>query len=198
MRVTWLGGSPPLVEPTSYFSFKEFAKFFLTHSKFCQKMRFEASQVMFWSLLCHKGSWKTYHKAIYRSYTAFWSRYKILACKVWACTESKILRVLKWERSLDFYSFTFSPPFLFLLFYLIFFPLSTGHLVGLILVGKVFWKAFRILELIKRKGKWEVKQDFHEIFLVNVTRFFAFFFFCPWLSCVHSGMIWKISSLCTR
>ena len=116
MRVTWLGGSPPLVEPTSYFSFKEFAKFFLTHSKFCQKMRFEASQVMFWSLLCHKGSWKTYHKAIYRSYTAFWSRYKILACKVWACTKSKILRVLKWERSLDFYSFTFSPPFLFLLF----------------------------------------------------------------------------------
>ena len=42
-------------------------------------------------------------------------------------------------------------------------------------MGKVFWKAFRILELIKRKGKWEVKQDFYEIFLVNVTRFFCLF-----------------------
>lgn len=28
MRVTWLGGSPPLVEPTFCFSFKKFAKFF--------------------------------------------------------------------------------------------------------------------------------------------------------------------------
>ena len=36
-----------------------------------------------------------------------------------------------------------------------------GHLVGFILVGKVFRKAFRILELDERKGRRVVEQDFH-------------------------------------
>ena len=49
------------------------------------------------------------------------------------------------------------------------------HLVGFILVGKVFKKAFRILELDERKGRWVVEQDFHGNFQVNVTWFFAFF-----------------------
>jgi len=39
---------------------------------------------------------------------------------------------------------------------------------------KVFGKAFRILGLDKRKGKWTVEQDFHGKFQVNVTGFFAF------------------------
>ena len=46
-----------------------------------------------------------------------------------------------------------------------------GHLVGFILVGK----AFRILGLDERKGRWVVEQDFHGNFQVNVTWFFAFF-----------------------
>ena len=50
-----------------------------------------------------------------------------------------------------------------------------GHLVGFILVGKVFRKAFRILGLAERKGRWVVEQDFHGNFRVNVTWFFAFF-----------------------
>ena len=49
-----------------------------------------------------------------------------------------------------------------------------GHLVGFILVGKVFRKAFRILELDERKGRRVVEQDFHVNFQVNVTWFFAF------------------------
>ena len=36
-----------------------------------------------------------------------------------------------------------------------------GHLVGFILVGKVLKKAFRILGLDERKGRWVVEQDFH-------------------------------------
>ena len=42
-------------------------------------------------------------------------------------------------------------------------------------MGKVFSKAFRILGLDGRKGRWVVEQDFHGSFQVNVTCFFAFF-----------------------
>ena len=42
-------------------------------------------------------------------------------------------------------------------------------------MGKVFKKAFRILGLGERKGRWAVKQDFHGNFQVNVTWLFAFF-----------------------
>ena len=50
-----------------------------------------------------------------------------------------------------------------------------GHLVGFILVGIVFRKAFRILGLGERKGRWAMEQDFHGDFQVNVTWFFASF-----------------------
>ena len=42
-------------------------------------------------------------------------------------------------------------------------------------MGKVVRKAIRILGLDERKGGWEVGQDFHGNFQVNVTWFFAFF-----------------------
>ena len=42
-----------------------------------------------------------------------------------------------------------------------------GPLVGFILVGKGFRRAFR-------KGRWVVEQDFHGNSQVNVTWFFAF------------------------
>ena len=44
-----------------------------------------------------------------------------------------------------------------------------------ILVGNTFKKAFRILGLDERKGRWGVEQDFHGNFQVNVTWFVAFF-----------------------
>ena len=49
------------------------------------------------------------------------------------------------------------------------------HLVGLIFVARVFRKAFRILGLGERKGRWVMEQDFHGDFQVNVTWFFASF-----------------------
>ena len=42
-------------------------------------------------------------------------------------------------------------------------------------MGIVFRKAFRILGLGERKGRWAMEQDFHGDFQVNVTWFFAFF-----------------------
>ena len=70
--------------------------------------------------------------------------------------------------------FAFSPPLFFHFSCLIFFSLA-GHLVGFILVGRVFRKAFRILGLGERKGRWAMEQDFHGDFQVNVTWFFASF-----------------------
>ena len=42
-------------------------------------------------------------------------------------------------------------------------------------MGKVVRKAFRILELDERKGRWVVEQDFHGNFHVDVTFFLVFF-----------------------
>ena len=40
-------------------------------------------------------------------------------------------------------------------------------------MGIVFRKAFRILELGERKGRWAMEQDFHGDFQVNDTWSFA-------------------------
>ena len=42
------------------------------------------------------------------------------------------------------------------------------HLIGFILVGTVFGKAFRIFGLDERKGRWVLEHDFSENFWVNV------------------------------
>ena len=54
-----------------------------------------------------------------------------------------------------------------------------GHLVGFILVGKALRKAFRILGLGERKGRWVVEQDFHGNFRVKITWFLMPFLQCP-------------------
>ena len=56
--------------------------------------------------------------------------------------------------------FAFSPLLFFRFCCLIFFSLA-GHLVGFILVGKVFRKAFtcRIFGFDERNGRWVVEQD---------------------------------------
>ena len=71
------------------------------------------------------------------------------------------------------FTFCFSPLVSFFLPH--FFFSFAGHLVGFILVGKVFRKASRISGLDDRKGRWVVEQDFHGSFQVNVTWFLAFF-----------------------
>ena len=67
-------------------------------------------------------------------------------------------------------TFIFCFSLLFRISCLIFFSFA-GHVVGFILVGKVF----RISGLDERKGRWVVEQDFHGSFQVNVTWFLAFF-----------------------
>ena len=57
------------------------------------------------------------------------------------------------------FTFRFLSSLLFSLFLPHFFSLA-GHLVGFILVGRVFRKAFRILGLDERKGRWVLEQDF--------------------------------------
>ena len=76
------------------------------------------------------------------------------------------------------------------------FSLALGHLVGFILVAKVFSKVFRILRLDERKGRW-VGTRFSWRFSDQCYIVFCLFLWCPWLNYAHSGMVWKISSLCT-
>ena len=104
---------------------------------------------------------KTYHKAVYRSYTSRPSD-----------PDSKYQLVKFGHAQKAKFRFLSSP--LFSLFLPHFFSLA-GHLVGLILVGRVFRKAFRILGLGERKGRWVMEQDFHGDFPVDVTWFFACF-----------------------
>ena len=73
------------------------------------------------------------------------------------------------------FTFRFLSSLLFSLFLPPFFCSLAGHLVGFILVGRVFRKAFRILGLGERKGRWVMEQDFHGDFQVLVTWFFASF-----------------------
>ena len=67
--------------------------------------------------------------------------------------------------------FTFSPPLFFCFSCLIFFLL-----LGIYVVGFSFGKAFRILGLDERKGRWIVEQDFQRNFKVSVKLFFFFAF----------------------
>ena len=66
----------------------------------------------------------------------------------------------------------------------------------LISVGNVFVKAFRILGLDERKGRWVVEQDFRGNCRVKATWFLSY---SPTslLNHANSGMVWKISSPCT-
>ena len=106
---------------------------------------------------------KTYHKLVYRSYTSQPSdpdaKYQL----------AKFGHVQKAKFTFRFLSFP-----LFSLFLLIFFSLAE-HLVGFILMGRVFRKAFRALGLGESKGRWAMEQDFHGDLQVNLAWFFAFF-----------------------
>ena len=77
------------------------------------------------------------------------------------------------KQNFETFTFRFLSSLLFWLFLPDFFSLA-GHLVGFILVGKVFRKALRILGLDER-WRWVVEQDFHGNLQVNVTFFFPFF-----------------------
>ena len=133
----------------------------------------------------HCRAIKSLKKAIYRLYTLRPPDPDAKACEVRACAESKNFGGLKVKQQFDFYfSLSLLPPFW--LFLLILFSFA-GHLVGFILVGKVFWKAFRILELGERKCREVVKQDFTEIFISMLHGFLPF----SLVSLTELGSFWN-------
>ena len=145
--------------------------------KICGKTRFEASRVVFWSLLFYKDlklttklfTGRTLHGLLIQMA-------KLFACKVQACTGSKIFGFKKWHSSLDFY-FLLSLLPTFFTFLTSFCFSFAGDLVGFILLGKVFAKLVgSLIGSEERKGLSVVEQDFHGNFQVNVSWFFAFFF----------------------
>ena len=157
-------------------------------------MHFEASQAVLWALSCYKEL-----KLTTKPFTG------CILCSLQIQMQNVSLRSSGKRREQNFeiwglkvtqqswlLQFAFTPPLFFCHSSLIFFSLA-GHLVCFILVGKVFRKAFRILGLVGRKGKWVVELDFHGNFQVNVTWFFAFFSSVPeWIVLI---LVWFERSL---
>ena len=141
-------------------------------------MCFEASQVVFWSLSCYKEL-----KLTTNPFTGHTLHGLLIQMQNISLQSLGMRRKQNFEIGFGFKSdtavltftlFRFLSSPLFSLFLPYFFSLA-GHLVGFILVGNVFKKAFRILGLGERKGRWAMEQDFHGDFQVNVTWFFASF-----------------------
>ena len=107
-------------------------------------------------------------KPVYRSYTSRPSdpdaKYQL----------AKFGHGFKSDTAVLTFTFRFLSSLLFAFLASFFFSLA-GHLVGFILVRIVFRKAFRILGLGEKKGRWAMEQDFHGDFQFNVTWFFASF-----------------------
>ena len=78
-----------------------------------------------------------------------------------------------------FFPFFFSSPLHKFTFLAPFFFSFAGNSLSFTLLGIVFGKVFRILELDERKGRWVVKEDSHGNFWVNVTCFFCLFLQSP-------------------
>ena len=112
---------------------------------------------------------KTYHKAVCSLYTSQSSdpvaKYQL--AKFGHAQKEKL--GLKVTQQSWLLLFAFSPPLFFHFSCLIFFPFA-AHLVGFILVGKVF----RIVGLGERKSRWVVKQDFHGNFRSTLHGFLPF------------------------
>ena len=122
-------------------------------------MRFEASRAVFWSLSCYKELKLTIHP-----FTGCTLHDPLIQMQNITCS----LQSSDMRRKQNFTPLSLLPSFF--AFLASFFPFA-GHLVGFILVGKVFRKAVKILGLDERKGRWVVEQDFHEDFQGYVTCF---------------------------
>ena len=128
----------------------------------------EASRVVFWSLSCFKELKLTTNPFTGRTLHSLLIQMQNISLR-----SSGMRRKQNFD-SLDFYFSLSLLPSFFAFLADFFFPLA-GHLVGFILVGRVFRKAFRILGLGERKGRWVMEQDFHGDLQVNLAWFFAVF-----------------------
>ena len=149
-------------------------------------MRFEASRVVFWSLSCYKELKLTTNQFTGRALRGLLIQMQNMSLRSSGRKQNyEIVFGFKSDTAVLTFTFRFLSSPLFSRFLPHFFSLA-GHLVGFVSVGRVFRKAFRILGLGERKGRFS--GQWHMVF--------CFFLRCPWLNCSHSGMVWKISSLC--
>ena len=154
-------------------------------------MHFEASQAVFWSLSCYKEpklTIKPFKGCTLGRLLIQKQNVSLRSSGMHRKQNFEVVFGIKLTQQSWLLLFTFSPPLFCHFSCLIFFSLAV-HLVGFILVAKVFRKAFRILGLDERKGRWVVEQDFHGKFQVSVTGFFGLFLRCPWLNGANSGMV---------
>ena len=137
--------------------------------------------MVFWSLSCYKELKLTTNRFTGRTLGGLLIQMQNISLRssgMYRKQNFKIVFGFKSDTAVLTFTFRFlsSPLFTFLASFF-FSCWAFSRLI--ILVGKVFRKAFRILGLVERKGRWVVEQDFHGNFQVNVTWFFAFFLQCP-------------------
>ena len=115
-------------------------------------MRFEASRVVFWSLSCYKELKLTTNPFTGRTLHGLLIQMQNISLQSLGMHRKQNFDIVfgfKSDTAVLAFTFPFLSSPLFSLFLLIFFPLA-GHLVGFILMGTVFRKAFRILGLGER------------------------------------------------
>ena len=125
--------------------------------------------MVFWSLSCYKELKLTTNRFTGRTLGGLLIQMQNISLR-----SSGMRRKQNFDIVFGFKSDTAVLTFTFRFSCLIFFSLA-GHLVGFILVGIVFKKAFRILGLGERKGRWAVEQVFHGIFRSMLHGFLPFF-----------------------
>ena len=133
--------------------------------------------MVFWSLSCNKGLKLTTNRFTGRTLRGLLIQMQNISLRSSGMRRKQNFDIVfgfKSDTAVLTFTFRFLSSLLFSLFLPHFFSLA-GHLVGFNLVGRVFRKAFRILGLGERKGRWVMEQDFHGDFQVNVSWFFASF-----------------------
>ena len=133
--------------------------------------------MVFWSLSCYKELKLTTNRFTGRTLGGLLIQMQNISLRSSGMHRKQNFEIVfgfKSDTAVLTFTFRFLSSLLFSLFLPHFFSLA-GHLVGFILVGRVFRKAFRNLGLGERKGRWAMEQDFHGDFQVNVTWFFASF-----------------------
>ena len=121
---------------------------------FCQKTRFEASRVVFCSLSYYKEIKLTTNRFTGRTLCGLLIQMQNISLESSGMRRKQNFEFLglKVTQQSSLLVFALSPPFFFAFLASFFFSLA-GHLVGFILVGRVFRKAFRILGLGERNGR---------------------------------------------
>ena len=151
-------------------------------------MCFEGTRVVFWPLSCYKELKLTTNR-----FTGHTLHRLLIQMQNISLRSSGMRRKQNFKQSW-LLLFAFSPPLFFRFSCLIFF-FSCWAFSRLHYGGNSFRKALRILGLGERKGRWVMR--FSCRFSGQCYMVFRLFLRCPWLNCAHSGMVWKISSLCT-